>query len=120
MHCFHALPLPEQILITVLVNTGDKALAVKAAGYAPNHGDDIFIQNKMSRHDFLNAYRAIRDNPALIHEPAAALDIPAVKKMAVRAFEAELGNEGKGRVEMIRLLWEILKAEKTLYPNSAK
>jgi len=40
--------------------------------------------------------------------------------MAVRAFEAELGNEGKGRVEMIRLLWEILKAEKTLYPNSAK
>ena len=35
-----------------------------------------------------------------------------VKKMAVRAFEAEIGNKGQGRVEIVRLLWQILEAQK--------
>ena len=111
MGCFHALPLPEQILIAVLVNTGSKELAVKSAGYSPKRDADTFIKSKMYRHDFRTAYKAVCDDPALIHEPAA-LDIQAVKKMAVRAFEAEIGNEDQGSAELIRLIWDILRAEK--------
>ena len=111
MGCFHALPLPEQILIAVWANTGDKELAIKSAGYTPKRDADLFVKNKMHRHDFRTAYMAVCDSPALIHEPAA-LDIQAVKKMAVRAFEAEIGNEDQGSAEMIRLIWDILRAEK--------
>ena len=111
MHCFHALPLPEQILIAVWVNTKDAEIAVKAAGYSPKLNADIFIKSKMSRYDFTNAHSAICSNRALIHEPEA-LDMQVVKKMAVRAFEAEIGNKGQGRVEIVRLLWQILEAEK--------
>lgn len=111
MDCFHALPLPEQILIAVLVNTGNKALAVKSAGFDPKHDVEMFIKSKLRRHDFKNAHNAVYADPALIHQPAA-LDTQAIKKMAVRAFEAELGNEDQGRVEIVRLLWEIFEAEK--------
>jgi len=65
----------------------------------------------MCRHDFSAVYRAICANPSLIHEPEA-LDMQVVKKMAVRAFEAEIGNADQGRVKIVRLLWEILAAEK--------
>lgn len=111
MHCFHALPLPEQILIAVWVNTKDAGIAVKASGYSSKLDADTFIKSKMCRHDFSAAYRAICANPSLIHEPEA-LDIQAIKKMAVRAFEAEIGNKGQGRVEIVRLLWQILEAQK--------
>lgn len=111
MHCFHALPLAEQILIAVCINTGDKTLAVKAAGYRGYPDDETFVRNKMSRRDFSAAYRAVSARPALIHDPSE-LDLQALKKMAVRAFDAELGNEDQGRVELIRLLWNILKSEK--------
>ena len=111
MHCFHALPLPEQILIAVWVNTKDADIAVKASGYSSKLDADTFIKSKMYRRDFSAAYRAVSAQPALIHEPEA-LDIQAVKKMAVRAFEAEIGNVDQGRVEVVRLLWQILEAQK--------
>ena len=111
MHCFHALPLPEQILIAVWVNTKDAEIAVKAAGYSPNLNADTFIKSKLSRHDFRNAYSAICSNRALIHEPGA-MDMQVVKKMAVRVFEADIGNADQTRVKIVRLLWEILAAEK--------
>jgi len=111
MHCFHALPLPDQILIAVWVNTKDADIAVKASGYSSKLDANTFIESKMYRRDFSAAYRAVSAKPALIHEPEA-LDIQVVKKMAVRAFEAEIGNKGQGRVEIVRLLWQILEAEK--------
>lgn len=111
MHCFHALPLPEQILIAVWVNTEDADIAVKASGYSSKLDADTFIKSKMHRRDFSAAYRAVSAKPALIHEPEA-LDIQVVKKMAVRAFEAEIGSKGQGRVEIVRLLWQILEAQK--------
>lgn len=112
MNCFHALPLPDQILIAVLVKTGDNDLAIKAAGYKPECGADEFIRNKIWQADFQAACKSVSDNPALIHEPAAALDMTTVKKMAVRAFEAELAGAGNGRFEVLRLMFEILESEK--------
>lgn len=110
MGCFHSLPVPEQILIAVWVNTGNKELAVKSAGYTSKLDAEMFIKSKLYRDDFKSAHKAVLANPALIHEPAT-LDIQVLKKMAIRAFEAEIGAEEQSSAQIIRLLWDILRAE---------
>ena len=112
MHCFHALPLPEQILIAVMVNTKDEGLAVKSAGYSPHCRAD-FIRDKFYRADFRAAFDSVSENPELIDEPAP-LSIEMVKGLAVRAFENGLPRSENICGEVLRLMWEILKVETSL------